>query len=82
MSACHGKRFTAVVLSVVIGCWGCSPDSGGGTICDPLAPECADGLVCESVAGGESQCVAPLVIVDHYSRRALGDITESCGFED
>ncbi len=62
MSACHSKRLTAVMLSLVIGCWGCSPDSGSETTCDPLAPECADGRVCESVSGGESQCLTPLVI--------------------
>ena len=40
----------------------CSGDEKNGA-CDPLNPDCDDGLVCEEVEGGEHTCFAPLLIV-------------------
>jgi hypothetical protein len=49
--------FLVFSLAMVSGC-----DEGNQGECDPANPDCAEGLVCEPVQGGNPTCVAPLVL--------------------
>ena len=50
--------FVAVTLS------GCAAGTRGGddNTCDPAAPECGEGLVCEHASDGVARCSSPLII--------------------
>lgn len=39
-----------------------SPPGGDGTTCDPAAPECSDGLICEATSEGIARCFLALTI--------------------
>lgn len=41
---------------------GCNNQPNNDGTCDPLAPACADGLVCESIGADEFRCFEPVVI--------------------
>lgn len=50
----------ALLLALLAGCPQGNQQNQG--TCDPTAPECPDGQVCESTLGGEARCAEPLVI--------------------
>ena len=59
MRMLRNQALVLTALLVLLG--GCSSDGGDGG-CDPANPDCDEGLVCESVQGGEPRCVLPLEI--------------------
>jgi len=59
------SRIALLTLLLPLGVVGCNPAGNApqddGT-CDPEAPECGEGLVCEQVLDGEPTCLSPIVI--------------------
>ncbi len=57
----------AIMLWSLVALAGCAGGTGGGRgdedTCDPDAPECSEGLVCEAVLDGEARCVMPVLIL-------------------
>jgi hypothetical protein len=49
------------VVAVVLVFTGCGEEGNRGE-CDLLAPDCAEGLVCDPTAGGKPHCVPPVII--------------------
>lgn len=57
--------FSTLSVALVMSMVGCAANAPTGPVdltCDLLAPNCADGKVCNPLTGGGAQCVSPLVI--------------------
>jgi hypothetical protein len=73
------SRTTPALLALVLAPFGGCPQDNqqnDGT-CDPTAPECPEGQVCESTLGGDARCAGPLMI-----RGMVFDITTQEPIQD
>ena len=67
------KLFVIPAVVIMLAFSGCGDDGNKGE-CDLLAPDCAEGLVCDPVSGGKPRCVMPVII-----RGEVLDATDDSG---
>src|SRR5437016_5367610 len=54
------RTLRLLVVVVAVGC--SSSKHGSGSACDPSAPKCDTGLVCEPLQAGSAACYAPVQV--------------------